>query len=264
MLNVRCRQFVPAPSKNLEEDRVPRDLVDLLWRDHPDAPTGGRRGPRARLSSGAVAETAVRLADAEGLDAVTVRRLATELGTSTMSVYTHVNSRDDLLVLMVDAVRLADEGGLRGADGVDNWEQAVRAVAADELALLLAHPWLLDVTDERVALGPGTIAAYDRQLAAVVPLGLDDVRTDAALTHLLDFVRANARSRRPGPRAGELAEHWPAWGARLGAYLGEAHPLAQRVGAAAGEANQGAYSADAAWAFGLDRVVASFRELAPR
>ena len=240
---------------------MPRDLVDLLWRDHPDAPTGGRRGPRARLSTGAVVDAAVRLADGEGLDAVTVRRLATELGTSTMSVYTHVNSRDDLLVLMADAVRLADESG-RTVTAADDWEQAVRGLAADELALLLAHPWLLDVSDERVALGPGTIAAYDRQLAAVVPLGLDDVRTDAALTHLLDFVRANARSRRASPRAGEMAEHWPTWGARLAAYLGDEHPLAQRVGAAAGEANQGAYSADAAWAFGLDRVVASFRDLA--
>lgn len=243
---------------------MPRALLDLLWRDHPDAPTGGSRGPRARLSTGAVVEVAVRTADAEGLEAVTVRRLAAELGTSTMSVYTHVTSRDDLLVLMADGVRAAalPEHGTGATGAVRDWEEGVRALAADELALLAAHPWLLDVSDERVALGPGTIATYDRQLAVLLPLGLDDVATDAALTFVLDFVRSSARSRRPGPHAGELAEQWPAWSVRLASYVGEAHPLARRVGAAAGEAMQAAYSAEHAWTFGLDRVVAALADLA--
>src|SRR3546814_4852682 len=55
------------------------------------------------VSTGTVVDAATRLADADGLAAVTIRRLASELEVSTMSVYTHVNSRDDLLVLMADA-----------------------------------------------------------------------------------------------------------------------------------------------------------------
>ncbi|GAB2867565.1 TetR/AcrR family transcriptional regulator [Nocardioides pacificus] len=237
---------------------MPRPLIDLLWRDHPAAPSGGRRGPRARVSTGSVVAAAIQIGDADGLGAVTIRRLASEVGVSTMSVYTHVNSRDDLLVLMADS---AHAGLAHPSWGRLGWRSRVRRMAEANLALLDAHPWLLDVTDERTTLGPGTIAKYDHELAAFDPLGLDDVTRDAALSFVLDFVRSSARSRRPGPRAGELAEHWPEWGARLASYLGDDFPLAQRVGAAAGEAMQAAYSPERAWEFGLDRVVEGLASL---
>ncbi|CAI9419546.1 TetR/AcrR family transcriptional regulator [Nocardioides sp. T2.26MG-1] len=231
---------------------MPRPLIDLLWRDHPDAPAGGSRGPRASVSTGTVVAAAIRLADADGLGAVTVRRLAGELGVSTMSVYTHVNSRDDLLVLMADAVH----GQLdRPSYGRLGWRARVRRLAEANLALLQAHPWLHEVRDDRTALGPGTIAKYDHELRALTPLGLDPVTCDAALTFVLDFVRAGARSLAPRPHAAELAEHWPEWGPRLAAYLGEDHPLAQEVGAAAGAAHDGATDPSFAWDFGLARVL---------
>lgn len=240
---------------------MPRPLIDLLWRDHPAAPTGGRRGPRARVSTGSVVDAAVRLADVDGLPAVTVRRLAGELDVSTMSVYTHVNSRDDLLVLMVDSVvARADRPGF----GRLGWPARVRRVAEANLALLGEHPWLLDVADDRTALGPGAIAKYDHELAALAPLGLDDVTRDAALTFVLDFVRANAQARRPDRRADELASHWPEWSARLASYVGDDFPLARRVGTAAGEAMDAPYRPDRAWEFGLARVVDGLRALERR
>jgi AcrR family transcriptional regulator len=137
------------------EATVPLPLIDLLWRDHPDAPTGGRRGPRARVTTGSVVDAAIRLADADGLAGVTVRHLAGDLGVSTMSVYTHVNSRDDLLVLMVDAVH---QRTVRVPYGRAGWRARVRRVAEANLARLQQHPWLLDVVDDRTALGPGTLA----------------------------------------------------------------------------------------------------------
>jgi AcrR family transcriptional regulator len=169
-----------------------------------------------------------------------------------MSVYTHVNSRDDLLVLMADAAhaRMA-QPVWRGAD----WRGRVQQVAESNLALLRAHPWLPDVVDDRTALGPGTIAKYDHELDALAPLGLAPATWDAALTFVLDFVRSSARVLRPDPRAGELAEHWPEWGARLGSYLGDDYPLARSVGAAAGEAMGGVADASLAWDFGLARVL---------
>lgn len=236
-----------------------RPLIDLLWRDHPTAPRGGRRGPQARVSTGSVVEAAIRLADAEGLPAVTMRRLASELGVSTMSIYTHVNSRDDLLVLMADAANSRAEKPPFGRLG---WHARVRRVAEANLALLTAHPWLHDVSDERTALGPGTIAKYDHELAALEPLHLDPVTRDAALTFILDFARASARSFLPDPRAGELAQHWPEWSARLAAYLGEDFPLAQSVGAAAGEAQGGTRDPWFAWEFGLARVLDGLAALA--
>lgn len=231
---------------------MPSPLIDLLWRDHRDAPLGGSRGPRSRASTGDVVEAALLLADDQGLAAVTIRALGLALGVSTMSVYTHVGSRDDLLVLMADAAhaRLALPSYRRAG-----WRTRVRRVADANLGLYRGHPWLLDVSDDRVVLGPGTIAKYDHELHALDPLELDDVTRDAALTWVLDFVRASARAQRPDPRREEMAEVWAEWGGRLASYLGDDHPLAQRVGAAAGEAMNAAYSASHAWEFGLERLL---------
>jgi len=231
---------------------MPRELIDLLWRDHPAAPQGGTRGPRSRVTAGAVVDVALTLADAEGLAAVTVRRLGDALGISPMSVYTHVNGRDDLLVLMADTAcaRMS-----LPAHGTAGWRTRVRRVADANLALHLDHPWLLEIDDDRTAFGPGTIAKYDHELHALDPLPLDDVARDAALTFLLDFVRGAARARRHAAHADEMPQAWARWGGRLAQYLGEAHPLAQRVGGAAGAAMNAPSSPAHAWEFGMARVL---------
>ncbi|GHH74691.1 TetR/AcrR family transcriptional regulator [Promicromonospora soli] len=233
---------------------MPRELIDLLWRDHPAAPQGGARGPRSRVTTGAVVDAASTLADAEGLAAVTVRRLGDALGVSTMSVYTHVNGRDDLLVLMADAafarMPLPDHGRA-------GWRARVRRVADTNLALHREHPWLLEIEDDRTAFGPGTIAKYDHELHALDPLPLDDVARDAALTFVLDFVRAAARAQRPDPRADEMPQIWARWAGRLAEYLGDDYQLARRVGSAAGAAMNAPSSPAHAWEFGMARVLDS-------
>ena len=88
---------------------------------------------------------------------------------------------------------------------------------------------MLDVTDDRTALGPGTIAKYDHELRAFDALDLDDVVRDAALTFVLDFVRANGRARRPGPRSEELGDLWPTVAPRLAAYVGDDFQLAPQA-----------------------------------
>lgn len=236
-----------------------RELIDLLWRDHPAAPRGGSRGPRARVSTSEAVDAAVALADAEGLAAVTARRLAADLGVSAMALYTHVGSLDDLHVLMADAVHAAVP---RPPHPPGDWRAAVAGVAEANLALLTEHAWLLDVTDQRTALGPGTIAKYDHELHALDALGPGDVDRDAALTFVLDLARGAARARRPDPHGDAMAADWGTWGPRLVAYLGDAHPLAQRVGAAAGAAQGAAYSPDRAWRFALDRALDALASLA--
>jgi AcrR family transcriptional regulator len=237
---------------------MPQPLVDLLWRDHPRAPRGGSRGPRSRISTGAVVEAASRIADTEGLGAVRIRDLAATLAVSTMAIYTHVNSRDDLLVLMVDAANVSMTPAVFGRAG---WRARVRRLAAANLALVRAHPWLLDVTDDRIAFGPGTIAKYDHELRAFDGMGLDDVTRDAALTFVLDFVHASARALRPDLHAADTAHLWGQWRDRLALYVGDRYPLAARVGATAGAAMNAAYSPARAYDFGLDRVVAALADL---
>jgi hypothetical protein len=174
----------------------------------------------------------------------------------TMSVYTHVNSRDDLLVLMADRVHATMALASFGRAG---WRTRVRRTAEANRALLAAHPWLVHVRDPRVALGPGTIAKYDHELHAFDGTRLDDVRRDAALTFLLDFVRAHAGAQLTS--AEEFGPIWAEAAVPLARYVGEGFPLARRVGQAAGERMGAPYSAEQAWTFGLERVIAGLADL---
>lgn len=235
-----------------------KPLIDLLWRDHPEAPVKGARGPHSRHSTGEVVNGALAIADAEGLDAVTIRAVAESLSMSPMSVYTHVNSRDDLLVLMADA---AHGGALRPRFGRASWRTRVRRVAESNLALLRARPWLLHLSDDRVALGPGTIAKYDHELHAFDGTGLTDIDRDAALTFVVDFARSSAAAMVRTGQRGDFAEVWHESAGPLGRYVGDSYPLAQRVGRAAGEHMAAPYSAAHAWEFGIQRVIAALSAL---
>jgi AcrR family transcriptional regulator len=235
-----------------------KPLIDLLWRDHPDAPVRGARGPQARRSTGEVVGSAIALADAEGLDAVTIRAVAESLSMSPMSVYTHVNSRDDLLVLMADA---AHAGASLPRFGRASWRTRVRRVAESNLALMRAHPWLLHLTDDRVALGPGTIAKYDHELHAFDGTALSALDRDAALTFVIDFARSSAAAMLRTGQRGDFAEVWQESADPLGRYLRGSYPLAQRVGRAAGEHMAAPYSAEHAWEFGIQRVISGLSAL---
>lgn len=232
---------------------MPRPLIDLMWRDSPGAPGGGRRGPKARYSTGDVVSKAIDIADAGGLAAVTVRGLAQALDMTAMSVYTHVNSRDDLLVLMADHAYAQTP---KAPFGRSAWNTRARRVAEDNLALLCAHPWLLDIDDPRTVLGPGTIAKYDHELRIFDGTTLSDLHRDAALTFLLDFVRSSAgRIVRTPLSVPDFGTLWKQSAHRLANYLAEDFPLAQRVGGVAGEAMNAPYDATQAWEFGLARVI---------
>lgn len=227
------------------------ELIDVLWRDELP-PVPARRGPRPRLSAGQVVEQAVAIADEGGLEAVSIRTLAQRLGSTPMSLYTYVDSREDLLVLMTDHVhspRPADEA----VDLEMPWRERVQRIAEHNRTLLIEHPWLLDVHDPRTVLGPGVIAKYDRELAAFDDLPLTDPQRDAVLSHVLDFARSGARRLLDQRSAGGL--DWSRTGERLAQHLGDRYPLAQRVGAAAGAELGAAYDADAAWRFGVQRLL---------
>src|ERR1700754_5304288 len=93
--------------------------------------------PRAEIVA-----AAVRIADAEGVDAVSMRRLADELGVATMTPYTHVESKDELIDLMRDAVAAEM---LLPEPLPDDWRTALRTIAHKTQDAFEAHPWSLDV-----------------------------------------------------------------------------------------------------------------------
>ncbi|MEV7020549.1 TetR/AcrR family transcriptional regulator C-terminal domain-containing protein [Kitasatospora sp. NPDC093558] len=235
----------------------PARTLALLWGLTAEEKPG-RRGPRQARSTGEIAAAAIVLADAEGVDAVTMRRMAQELGLSPMALYTYVPGKAELLDLMLDTIYA---GMPRTAPADDGWRARVTAVADDNRALHRAHPWIAAVATSRPPLGPGLMAKYEYELRAFEGTGLPDVELDAALTHVLGFVQTCARmaaDERAAQQDSALTdEQW--WAANAGllarVFDAERYPVAARVGAAAGAAHGGAYDPDHAYAFGLARVL---------
>src|SRR3954464_12647728 len=112
------------------------------------------RGRPPAYTRDQVVEAAIRLADAEGLAAVTMRRIATEIGAGAMSLYTYVPDKDRLLDLMVD--RVGPDAPAVSLSG--DWRADMVALAASQRALMLAHPWLPAALPNRRLTGRNTLA----------------------------------------------------------------------------------------------------------
>ena len=227
----------------------------LLWRDPAVIP---RHGPRQGLTIDRIAKAATALADADGLDAVTMRRLAGNLGVVPMTLYTYVPGKAELLDLMLDS---AYQRMPRTDTSGQPWRGRVAAVAAENRALFEAHPWATAITTGRPPLGPGLMAKYEHELSALDGLGLDDIQVDAALTHLLAFVQGWARAAADTQATREDTamdeeQWWAASGPLLEKVLDpQAYPLAVRVGTAAGTAHRAAYDPQHAYDFGLQMIL---------
>ncbi|MBZ2195864.1 TetR/AcrR family transcriptional regulator C-terminal domain-containing protein [Occultella gossypii] len=236
----------------------------LLWRGQgPQVPR--RRGPTPAHTLDEVIAAAIALADADGPAALSVRAVAAAVGMAPMSLYTHVPGMSELTDLMVDQLYLAMP---RPAWGRRRWRGRVRAVAEANRDLLRAHPWLVEVVAlSRPPLGPGQTAKYEHELAAFDGTGLSDVDVDAALTFVLGFTQQQALAERAVETArrdsgATDAQWWAVNGPLLASVLDPArYPRAVRIGAAAGVAQGAAYHPDAAFGFGLDRVLAGLADL---
>ncbi|MBE1461028.1 TetR/AcrR family transcriptional regulator [Kibdelosporangium phytohabitans] len=157
----------------------PERSTELLWG------TRARRG----LDLDTIVRTAVGIADAEGLGAVSMRRVAQQLGFTSMSLYRHVPGKAELVDLMRDAVMpppAPDEDAADWRTGVETWARA-------SLALYREHPWLLESGGSRTVPGPNTIAGFERALALVAATGLPPAQIVAVVTLVGGFVESAAR-----------------------------------------------------------------------
>ncbi|MGW0536014.1 TetR/AcrR family transcriptional regulator [Streptomyces sp. NPDC003032] len=161
--------------------------LELLWGEGA-RPT---RGPKPALTLDRIVTEAVRLADAEGLAAVSMRRLSTELGTGTMSLYRYVPGKGDLLDLMLDRVFTPpeEEGAWTGG-----WREGVEEYARETLVLYRRHPWLLHVNQARPVLGPGAVGGLDRTLSRIKPMGLTDPELIGVIVMVEGYVTGVART----------------------------------------------------------------------
>ncbi|MGC5017080.1 TetR/AcrR family transcriptional regulator [Micromonospora sp. DT47] len=154
-------------------------------------PERGSRGPAPAHSRDAIVAAAIALADAEGLAAVSMRAVATALGTSAGSLYRYLSSREDLLDLMTDRVA----GELRPypeADG--DWLDAMLQLGRRQLALHRRHPWLLDVSHRTSGIGPESLAWFDNCLRIMEPVRCAVTAKFEAIAMMTGVVSLFARS----------------------------------------------------------------------
>ncbi|PRX55686.1 TetR family transcriptional regulator [Nonomuraea fuscirosea] len=114
--------------------------------------------------------TAVALADAEGLDAVSIRRVAAELGARAMTLYSYIERKEDLLALMLDEI----SAEVLVAEPLPaDWREALLLFARRERELVRRHPWRVDLVHQRVAVGPNGLRHVEQKLAAFDGLEID-------------------------------------------------------------------------------------------
>jgi AcrR family transcriptional regulator len=166
-----------APAKT----RLP-DGVAAAWglRERP------HKGPKPALSLRGIVDAAILVADAEGLDAVSMGRVAAELGAAPMSLYRHVSAKEELLDLMVDAA-WGDPPGARAAGedwrtGLARWAWALRAGAK-------RHPWVVRIPLHGLPVMPNEVAWFENALACLGGTRLTEARKGSVVMLLAGYVR---------------------------------------------------------------------------
>ncbi|MFI0348839.1 TetR/AcrR family transcriptional regulator [Actinomadura sp. 9N407] len=231
----------------------PRRSLELLWgvQERP------RRGPRPKLTAAEIVGTAIGLADAEGLDALSMRRIAERLGVAAMSIYTYVPGKSELIDAMLDRAY----GELAPPAAELGWRDALEHIARENWAVLHRHPWMLQVATARPPMGPNALDKYEHELRAVEGLGLTDVEMDSVVALVNGFAESAARvavdAAQAERRTGMSDEQWWETTAPLLEKLIdlERYPLGTRVGTAAGQEYGGAVGPGHAFEFGLRRVL---------
>ncbi|WP_158843438.1 TetR/AcrR family transcriptional regulator [Saccharothrix deserti] len=167
-----------------DENGLPAEIA-LLWglREMP------RRGRKPSLTITDITRAAIEVADAEGLGAVSMARVAKQLGNSTMALYRHVKSKDELFQLMSDAAvevppEIPPDSGWRA--GLTLWTHSVRRV-------LSRHPWMAQIPMHGPPSGPGNLAWLDCALGTLADTPLQEAEKIGIVMGLNTFVQGNLR-----------------------------------------------------------------------
>ena len=194
----------PPASESAAEEKVQLPAgLDLLWgRRGP-----GKRGPRPGLSADAIVEVAIRLADAEGLEGVSMARVAAELGFTPMSLYRYVASKEELLQLMWNGSARCAEGVVLAGDG---WRAKVRSWAIVQRDMLDRHPWLTQMPMAAPPMAPNSMIFVERGLEAMDGTALADVDKLRVIGLISSFTLSEARMANDERRAAQ-EQGAPSW-----------------------------------------------------
>jgi AcrR family transcriptional regulator len=174
-LDKQASKVAAKTAKHIETlDRLAAHLETIdVW-------TRADRGSRKpRFNRDDIAAAAIRIADSEGFEAVSMRRLAAELDAGTMTLYHYVRTKDELLTLVVDAF-LSEVVVPPGQRLPRDWRNAITAIARRTRDALRRHPWILDITDDP-SIGPNAMRHFDQSWQALGSL-------DAGFEDKLDLI----------------------------------------------------------------------------
>jgi AcrR family transcriptional regulator len=173
------------------EDAVPEsadmaNTMALLWGTKP-APARGRK---PGMTVDQIVAAAIAIADADGLDALSMRRVADALGVGTMSLYRYLPGKAELYELMLDTVIGEDGPPRRDPAG---WRASLESFARQRLAGYRRHPWLIEASLSRGLMGPNQAAALDALLELLDGIGLSGGQRMAVVGLVTSYVQGRAR-----------------------------------------------------------------------
>jgi AcrR family transcriptional regulator len=160
---------------------TPRVLT-LLWGHVEPA----RRGPRPTLTVEQIARAAIGLADAEGLDAVSMKRVAEACGVSTMALYRYVDTKADLFTVMLEIA-----SGPAPEVPADPWRAGLEAWCRGYRELLVRHPWMLQVPLSGPPETPDQLGWMEASLLAMEGMGLSPQERSQVLLQVNSYVRGD-------------------------------------------------------------------------
>jgi AcrR family transcriptional regulator len=161
--------------------------VELAWRTERET----KPGPRPTLSLAEIVQTAIDLAGQAGIAAVSLARVATELGCATSALYRHVRSKEDLVVLMRDAAALPPPTMPPPDPG--HWQASLDRLAWAIFGVYRAHPWVLEVPSIGPSTTPNELMWGEHLLRAMSQTNLTHADRLRAVTLLTGYVREQAR-----------------------------------------------------------------------
>lgn len=232
-----------------QDHELPR-AVAIAWGidAHP------QRGPKRELSTERIVDAAIEIADAEGLAAVSMNRVAASLGFTPMSLYRYLTSKDDLVLLMQE---VASEIPVPELDVTRSWREGVVQLVLTLAEAYREHPWLLDIRISGAPFTPNSLALVDWFLRELRELPLRDGEKIAILLLLTSFTRACGMLERDLAARDAPDAIAPAAVADLMADLvtPERFPWFEPVLRSGGYLQEGGSEGDEDFRFGLSRIL---------
>jgi AcrR family transcriptional regulator len=244
-----------------------------IWPAVPDAVAAAwgvrdrarRKGPKPALTLSRIVRAAIRVADAEGLEAISMARVAAEAGTAPMSLYRHVSGKEQLLELMGDAAwgtpPPVPASGESWREGLSRWAWAMRRAAT-------RHPWAVRLPITSLPVLPNQVAWFENALTCTRDTGLSEARKASVILLLSGYVRNVVTTEMDIAAAMRDSGLAPdAWMARYGTLLRELTD-AERFPALTAFLDAGVFDVadgpDDEFVFGLERILDGVAALVER